>query len=40
ALAARIRAALAARQPEASPLVREHIDWALAQDRAAEARAS
>lgn len=31
ALAARIRAALGARQADASPLVREHIDWALAQ---------
>ncbi|NUA29212.1 tRNA epoxyqueuosine(34) reductase QueG [Cupriavidus basilensis] len=31
ALATRIRAALGARQAEASPLVREHIDWALAQ---------
>ncbi len=34
ALAARIRAALLARQEAASPLVREHIDWALAQDLA------
>jgi len=32
ALAARIRAALAARRESATPLVREHIDWALAQD--------
>ncbi|RDK07559.1 tRNA epoxyqueuosine(34) reductase QueG [Cupriavidus lacunae] len=31
ALAARIRAALLARRETASPLVREHIDWALAQ---------
>ena len=31
ALATRIRTALGARQAEASPLVREHIDWALAQ---------
>ncbi|AOY91634.1 tRNA epoxyqueuosine(34) reductase QueG [Cupriavidus sp. USMAA2-4] len=37
ALAARLRAALAARRDSASPLVREHIDWALAQDRAAAA---
>jgi len=32
ALAARIRAALRARLDTATPLVREHIDWALAQD--------
>jgi len=32
ALAGRIRAALRARQDAATPLVREHIDWALAQD--------
>ncbi|WP_354687389.1 tRNA epoxyqueuosine(34) reductase QueG [Cupriavidus necator] len=31
ALAARIRAALLARREDATPLVREHIDWALAQ---------
>ncbi len=37
ALAARIRAALGARQAGASPLVREHIDWALAQDGAPDA---
>lgn len=37
ALAARLRDALAARRDSASPLVREHIDWALAQDRAAAA---
>ncbi|MNG41153.1 hypothetical protein D3C84_1301530 [compost metagenome] len=32
ALAGRIRAALRGRQDTATPLVREHIDWALAQD--------
>lgn len=32
ALAGRIRAALHARRDSATPLVREHIDWALAQD--------
>jgi epoxyqueuosine reductase len=40
ALAARIRAALTARQPDASPLVREHIDWALAQAPGAQAHAN
>ncbi|WP_341247854.1 tRNA epoxyqueuosine(34) reductase QueG [Cupriavidus pauculus] len=35
ALAARIRAALLARRNDATPLVREHIDWALAQESAA-----
>lgn len=40
ALAARIRAALHARQHEASELVREHVDWALAQDVAAPSSAS
>ncbi|WP_420998423.1 tRNA epoxyqueuosine(34) reductase QueG [Cupriavidus sp. 30B13] len=39
ALAARIRAALGARQAAASPLVREHIDWALAQGVGADAPA-
>jgi len=39
ALAARIRAALGARQATASPLVREHIDWALAQEVGAAAPA-
>ncbi|WP_407935166.1 tRNA epoxyqueuosine(34) reductase QueG [Cupriavidus plantarum] len=34
ALAARIRGALHARQQDASALVREHVDWALAQDAA------
>ncbi|CAG2149336.1 Epoxyqueuosine reductase [Cupriavidus yeoncheonensis] len=34
ALAARIRTALKSRRADATPLVREHIDWALAQDRA------
>lgn len=34
-LADRIRAALRAQRDTATPLVREHIDWALAQDRAA-----
>ncbi len=34
ALAARIRAALESRRDDATPLVREHIDWALAQDQA------
>lgn len=36
ALAARIRAALRACQDTATPLVREHVDWALAQDPAAD----
>jgi len=35
ALAARIRAALLARRNDATPLVREHIDWALDQESAA-----
>ncbi|SDC48119.1 epoxyqueuosine reductase [Cupriavidus sp. YR651] len=35
ALADRIRSALLARRDDATPLVREHIDWALAQDAAA-----
>jgi len=39
ALAARIRAALGARQATAGPLVREHIDWALAQEVGAAAPA-
>ncbi|WP_454720172.1 MULTISPECIES: tRNA epoxyqueuosine(34) reductase QueG [Cupriavidus] len=39
ALAARIRAALGARQATASPLVREHIGWALAQEVGAAAPA-
>ncbi|WER46611.1 tRNA epoxyqueuosine(34) reductase QueG [Cupriavidus sp. WKF15] len=34
ALAARIRSALESRRADATPLVREHIDWALAQDQA------
>ncbi|MEK7319055.1 MAG: tRNA epoxyqueuosine(34) reductase QueG [Pseudomonadota bacterium] len=36
ALAERIRASLRARLDAATPLVREHIEWALAQDRAPE----
>ncbi|HBD38722.1 MAG TPA: tRNA epoxyqueuosine(34) reductase QueG, partial [Cupriavidus sp.] len=36
ALADRIRASLHARLDAATPLVREHIEWALAQDRAPE----
>ncbi len=36
ALAERIRASLHARLDAATPLVREHIEWALAQDRAPE----
>lgn len=40
ALADRIRQTLQARRDAASPLVREHIDWALAQDAAAPLPAS